>query len=41
MRLKINDAQLSSITVKINDETNHQDITQLHFNVSSQFSVLC
>ena len=30
--------QLSSITVKINDETDHQDITQLHFDVSSQFS---
>ena len=29
--------QLLSITVKINDETNHQDITQLHFDVSSQF----
>ena len=32
--------QLSSITVSINDETNHQDITQLHFDVSSQFSML-
>ena len=32
---------LSSITVKINVEKNHQDITQLHFDVSSQFSVLC
>ena len=32
--------QLSSNTVKINDEAN-QDITQLHFDVSSQFSVLC
>ena len=33
--------QLSPITVKINYKTNHQDITQLHFDVRSQFSVLC
>ena len=33
--------QFSSITVKINDQTNHQDITQLNFDVSSQLSVLC
>ena len=32
---------LSSTNVKISDETNHQDITLLHFDVSSQFSVLC
>ena len=31
--------QLSSITVKINDETNHQDITQLHFDV--EVSLVC
>ena len=33
--------QLLSITSKINDEIDLQDIKQLNFDASSHFSVLC